>query len=62
MYALKTKRKFAFGMAFKTEAELDRYIEQAYWTWKGIQPKGTEKTKADFMADKEKVKLTIERI
>ena len=31
MYALKTKRKFAFGMAFKTEAELDAHIEKCFW-------------------------------
>jgi hypothetical protein len=45
-----------------TEAELDGEIMKAFWLWKGMQPKGSDKTLKDYMQDKQRARVTIEHL
>lgn len=62
MYALKVKGRMEFGCLSKTRSELFAKQLAAFHSWKGCQSKGGEQALSDFMADREMVKLTIERI
>lgn len=61
-YAIKRKDKFMLMQVSNSEKQLNEKIEQAYWLARGIQPKGSNYTKEDFMEDVEKVKVTFEVI
>jgi hypothetical protein len=62
MFALQKKGKFEFTCLSKTEDDLDRAIIRAFGRWQGMQSLGSNKTIADFMADKIKVAITISEI
>lgn len=62
MYALKTKGKWEFSHPYRTEAELNDAIKNKFLAWSGIQPKGSNKTIEDYMQDKVKVKISVEKI
>ena len=59
-YALKIKNENIFLCWAKTEKELGSKIERAFWNWRGCTPKYKEKNWEMFMADRTKVKVTIE--
>lgn len=59
IYCLRKKRTLRFSCVSKTEEELDAKIKDAYLSWYGIQPKGSNTTMGKFMETREKVKLDI---
>lgn len=61
-YALKTKGKFSFFCKSATLGGLDKEEKQAFYSWKGMQEKGNNKTMGDFLDNYERVKVTIENI
>lgn len=62
MYALKVKDKNTFSCWATTEKRLDERVTSAFWSWRGCQPKGSDKTIVDFMSHMVKVKVTVEQI
>ena len=62
MYALKIKGKFQFSCLAGNKESSDEKIKTAFNNWRGCQSKGSNKSFDDFMFDKERVKVTIERI
>lgn len=61
-YAVRHKDKFMLLHISNSKKELESKIERAYWLAQGIQPRGNNYTKEDFMKDMEKVKVTFEKI
>ena len=62
MYALKVKDKNIFSCWATTEKRLNERVNSAFWNWRGCQPKGSDKSMDDYMANMVKVKVTIEQI
>lgn len=60
-YALKFKNKFSFPCISDNEKILEKRINAYYLSWRPMQGKGKKHTIADFMKDKERVKVTIEQ-
>jgi hypothetical protein len=60
MYALKEKGRFAFSCVADTPKKHDEKVQQAYWRWRGIQPRGTSASRDDFLAGYERVKVVLE--
>lgn len=60
-YALKMKKSFSFPCISDDKKILEKRIEAYFSSWVITQGKGTARTMTDFMKDKERVKLTIER-
>ena len=61
-YALKMKKSFSFPCISDDKKLLEKRIEAYFLSWKIMQRKGSAPTMPDFMKDKERVKLTIEKI
>lgn len=61
-YALKTKKKFDFPCLSDNKQLLEKRIQGYFSSWSIMQEKGTNPTMADFMKDKERVKITMESI
>lgn len=59
-YALKEKGRFAFLCAARTPKEHEEKVQQAYWRWRGVQPRETAASIDEFMAGYEQVKVTLE--
>ena len=60
MYALKEKWRFTFSCAAETPKKFEEKVQQAYWRWRGIQPRGTAASIDEFLASYEQVKVTLE--
>jgi len=60
VYALKVKGRFAFTCLANNSDEFEKKIQERYWQWRGIQPKGAVISIDDFLATYERVCLTIE--
>ena len=61
-FALKEKRKFIFSCASDSQEELSKRILRSFYSWRGMQAKGSDKTLDDFMVGYKKVKITVEEI
>ena len=59
-YGLKRKKSFDFICISSLPKEFNGRINEAFYRWKGLQGKGNNKTKADFLKDYHAVKITIE--
>lgn len=59
-YALKEKGRFAFTCVAKTQKQHKEKVQQAYCRWRGIQPRGTTASIAEFLAGYEQVTVTLE--
>lgn len=59
-YALKEKGRFAFLCAARTPKEHEDKVQQAYWRWRWVQPRGTTATIDEFLAGYEQVKVTLD--
>lgn len=46
----------------ETPEGLDKKIEESHRLWAAFQPRGAVRTLNDYLADKERVKITIEKI
>lgn len=60
MYALRRLKSMDFTCTAKSTAVFEMRIKEAFNMWMGMQKSGSEKTMADFMADKERVRITLE--
>ena len=58
MYALRRLKSMDFTCTAKSTAVFEMRINEAFNMWRGMQK--SEKTMADFMADKERVRITLE--
>lgn len=61
-YALKTKDRFELFCLSKTVEDLNKRESQAYGNWLGMQPKGSNKTMADFKVGHDRVKVVVEKL
>lgn len=59
LYCLKIKKTLQFSCISKTEEQLESKIREAFWSWNGMQPKGSNPTMEDFMETRDKVKLDM---
>ena len=61
-FALKRKDSLLFRCTALTKSSFAKKIDVAYWSWRGLQPKGTEATMDQFMSDYEKVQVIVEKL
>lgn len=65
VYALKKKGRMKFSYFSKDLDSLDKRINDSYWGWRGCQSRSApeeEKSLEIYIADSEKVLLTIETL
>jgi len=55
------KRRFAFICVASSAKEYDKKVQDAYWKWRGIQPRGTDAGIDVFMADYDAVTVKVEK-
>ena len=59
-YALKENGRFVFICVAETPKKHEEKVQQAYWRWRGIQPRGTAAPLDEFLAGYERVEVTLE--
>lgn len=58
-FALRLKSGFVFRCESRGLKEFERKVQSAYHDWKGLKPKGSTASFDDFMAQYDRVEVTI---
>jgi hypothetical protein len=61
-FALKRRNDFVFLHESGSEETLNAKIKVAFSNWRGLQPRDSRATIADYMAHYERVKVMVEKI
>ena len=62
MFALKLRGSFQFACVTNTLEQTKSEVNEVYYRWCGMRPKGSESTYEEFMENRTIVELTIQTV